>query len=63
VSYWLVGLSIWIAPAILLGCALLWVRFNTRPATDATFDNAELGTVATGAEQAAPQFAVMVAAE
>jgi hypothetical protein len=63
VSYWLVGLLIWIAPALLLGCALLWVRFNTRPATEATSDNAEPVTVATGAEQATPQFAVLVAAE
>jgi hypothetical protein len=62
-SYWLIGLLVWIAPALLLGCVLLWVRFNTRPATEATSDNAEAVTVATGAEQARPQLAMMVAAE
>ena len=62
-SYWLMALLIWIAPALLLGCALLWVRFNTRPSSEATSDNAEPVMVATGAEPALPPLGVMVAAE
>ena len=62
-SYWLIGLLIWIAPALLLGCALLWVRFKTSPAANATSDNAQPVNAANDAEQALPQFAVMVAAE
>jgi hypothetical protein len=63
VSFWLVALLIWIAPALLLGCALLWVRFNTRPATDALSVNAESLSVASGAEEAPLRVAVLVAAE
>lgn len=62
-SFWLVALLIWIAPALLLGCALLWVRFNTRPATDALSVNAESLSVASGAEEAPLGVAVLVAAE
>jgi hypothetical protein len=63
VSYWLVALLIWIAPALLLGCALLWVRFKTSPAADAASHSVESVNVPSGVEEARPQFAVMVAAE
>ena len=62
-SYWLVGLLIWIAPALLLGCALLWVRFNSSPAADAPIDIPEPEKAGSGAEEMRPQLAVMVAAE
>jgi hypothetical protein len=63
VSYWLLALLIWIAPALLLGCTLLWVRFNSSPATAAPSDNAAPLSVAGGAEEAPPQFAALIAAE
>ena len=62
-SYWLMALLIWIAPALLLGCALLWVRFKTSPAANVTSDNAQPVKAANDAGDARPQFAVMVAAE
>lgn len=61
-SYWLVGLLIWIAPALLLGCALIWVRFNTSPAADAPSDIGEAVKAANDTEELQPQLA-MVAAE
>ncbi len=62
-SYWLVGLLIWIAPAVLLGCTLLWVRFKASPARNAPSDTPATANVASGAEGMPPQFAVLVAAE
>lgn len=61
-SYWLIGLLIWIAPALLLGCALIWVRFNTSPAANSPSDIREAMKAANDTEELQPQFA-MVAAE
>ena len=31
VTLWIVGLLIWILPAVVLGCVLAWVRLKNRP--------------------------------
>jgi hypothetical protein len=63
VSYWLLGFLIWIAPALLLGCTLLWVRFKTSPAARAPSDTPAIASVASDAGEVRPQSTVMVAAE
>jgi hypothetical protein len=63
VSYWLIGLLVWIAPAVLLGCVLLGVRFKTSPVSHALSDSIEQVKPANDAEEMLPQFAMMVAAE
>lgn len=62
-DYRLIALLVWIAPAILLGCTLLWVRFKTSPAACVPSDKPTTASVTSSAEALRPQFDVMVAAE
>ncbi len=62
-SYWLIGLLVWLAPAVLLGCVLLWVRLKTSPLAYAPSDSIERVKPASDAEEMLPEYAMMVAAE
>ena len=62
-SFWLIALLVWIAPAVLLGGVLLWVRFKTSAVAYAPTDSDQSLEAANDAEEIHPQFAMLVAAE
>lgn len=61
-SYLLIGLLLWIAPALLLGCALLWVRFIASSPLRTPCEHVRAGDTE-HKEEVQPQMTAMDAAE